>query len=212
MGRASAYQGRFLVVFVIEVSHNRTRMISFGNFSVDPKARELLRRGRKVRLSLQAYSLLSALIESPGELVSRETIRQKIWAENTFVDFESGINKTASELRAVLGDRAKRPRFVETVSKRGYRFIASLNAPTKPAHKSLHISSIIVFPLEDLTGTEDKRFLVDGVAEVLTTRLGSVAGLRVISNFASSQVSSHPRHFCCFAPVARTQQRRRCRT
>ena len=162
-------------------------MISFGNFSVDSKARELLRRGRKVQLSLQAYSLLSALIESPGEVVSRETIRRKIWTENTFVDFESGINKTASELRAVLGDRAKKPKFIETVSKRGYRFIASLNSSTTPAHKSLHIGSIIVFPLENLTGTEDKRFLVEGVAEVLTTRLGSVAGLRVISNFASSQ-------------------------
>jgi DNA-binding winged helix-turn-helix (wHTH) protein/tetratricopeptide (TPR) repeat protein len=165
-------------------------MISFGNFSVDSKARELLRRGRKVQLSLQAYSLLSALIESPGEVVSRETIRRKIWTENTFVDFESGINKTASELRAVLGDRVKKPKFIETVSKRGYRFIASLNSSTTPAHKSLHIGSIIVFPLENLTGTEDKRFLVEGVAEVLTTRLGSVAGLRVISNFASSQSST----------------------
>ena len=180
-------EGGFLLSSRLGFGHNRTRMISFGVFAIDSEARELLRRGRKVRLSLQAYHLLSALIENPGEVVSRDTIKRKVWPENTFVDFESGINKTASELRAALGDQAKKPRFIETVSKRGYRFIASLNASSTAAHRSLRIGSIIVFPLENLTGAEDKRFLAQGVAEVLTTRLGMIAGLRVISNFASSQ-------------------------
>lgn len=101
--------------------------IRFGLFEVDLKARELRKRGIKVRLQDQPFEVLAALLERPGQLVTREQLKDRIWAGNTFVDFDRGLNKAINRIREALGDLAATPRFIETHSRRGYRFIAELN-------------------------------------------------------------------------------------
>jgi DNA-binding winged helix-turn-helix (wHTH) protein/Tol biopolymer transport system component len=101
--------------------------IRFGSFEVDLKARELRKRGIKVKLQDQPFEVLAALLEHPGQLVTREQLQARIWAGNTFVDFDRGLNKAINRIREALGDFAATPRFIETQSKRGYRFIAAIN-------------------------------------------------------------------------------------
>jgi DNA-binding winged helix-turn-helix (wHTH) protein len=101
--------------------------IRFSCFEVDLKAREIRKRGIKVRLQDQPFEVLAALLERPGQLVTREHLQTRIWAGNTFVDFDRGLNKAINRIREALGDIASTPRFIETHSKRGYRFIAPLD-------------------------------------------------------------------------------------
>src|SRR5713226_9684457 len=101
-------------------------LIRFGLFEVDTRSGELRRQGSKVSLQEQPFQALVLLLERPGEVVTREELRKKLWPENTFVDFERGLNKAINKLRAALRDDAEKPRFIETLPQHGYRFIASL--------------------------------------------------------------------------------------
>src|SRR3954468_3319677 len=101
-------------------------VLRFGMFEFDSASGELRKRGSRLRLSEQPLRLLLALLDQPGQIVTREQIRRRLWPDGTFVDFDRAINKAVSELRDVLGDSASEPRFVETLSKRGYRFIYSV--------------------------------------------------------------------------------------
>ena len=100
----------------------------FADFVVDPRAGELFRRGRKIKLQHQPAQVLLALLEKPGEIVTREELRQKIWADDTFVDFEHSLNTAVKKLRLALGDRATNSKYVETLPRRGYRFLAPVEA------------------------------------------------------------------------------------
>jgi DNA-binding winged helix-turn-helix (wHTH) protein/Flp pilus assembly protein TadD len=102
-------------------------VVSFGEFELDFASGEFRRRGRRIRLGPQPLEVLTALVAVPGEIVSREALRKRIWNEGTFVDFEHGINFCIREIRSKLGDHAKRPRFIETIPRRGYRFIARVS-------------------------------------------------------------------------------------
>jgi DNA-binding winged helix-turn-helix (wHTH) protein/Tol biopolymer transport system component len=104
------------------------RIARFGVFEVDLRKQELRRAGLKIRLHEQPFQVLAALLESAGEVVTREELHRRIWPGGTFVDFESGLNTAVNKLREALGDSATSPRFVETVPRRGYRFLASVNA------------------------------------------------------------------------------------
>ena len=97
--------------------------LRFGVFEVDLRAGELTKRGLRVRLQEQPFQVLAMLLEKPGELVTREELREKIWGQ-TVVDFDHGLNKAINKIREALGDSAENPRFVETVARRGYRFLA----------------------------------------------------------------------------------------
>src|SRR5215510_16413374 len=99
------------------------RQIRFGPFEVDPNAGELRKGGTRIRLPEQPFKILTLLLVHPGEVVTREDIRRALWGENTFVDFERGLNKAVNRLRDVLGESAENPRFIETLPKRGYRLI-----------------------------------------------------------------------------------------
>ena len=99
-------------------------MIRFGTFEADLRAGELRKQGRKIKLQEKPFLLLSILLERPGEVVNREELQKRLWPEDTFVDFTQGLNTAAAKLRAALGDPADNPRFVETVRRRGYRFVA----------------------------------------------------------------------------------------
>jgi DNA-binding winged helix-turn-helix (wHTH) protein len=117
------------------------RSIRFGVFEVDFRAGELHKNGLKIKLQEQPFLILSLLLERAGEVVTREELRQKLWSADTFVDFDHGLNAAVKRLRQALGDSADNPRFVETLARRGYRFIAPVNQltkdvdgkPTKPA-------------------------------------------------------------------------------
>jgi len=99
-------------------------IIRFGNFEVDTSAGELRRSGIKLKLSGQPFDVLLALLDKPGQVVTREELHDKLWSQDTFVDFEHGLNKAINKVREVLGDSADNPRFVETLPRRGYRFLA----------------------------------------------------------------------------------------
>jgi Tol biopolymer transport system component/DNA-binding winged helix-turn-helix (wHTH) protein len=104
---------------------SKTRL-AFGPFSVDFAAEELRRGGVRIRLSGQPFQILHILLTRPGEVVTRDQLREQIWKDGTFVDFEHGLNAAINKLRRALGDSAENPRFVETVPGRGYRFIGVL--------------------------------------------------------------------------------------
>ena len=115
-----------------------SRRLRFGVFEVDLRTGELTRRGVRVRLQQQPFQVLTSLVERPGELVTREELRDKLWGR-TVVDFDHGLNKAINKIRDALGDSAENPRFVETVARRGYRFLADVTpmdgvvATSKPA-------------------------------------------------------------------------------
>ena len=96
----------------------------FGVFEVDPRSGELRKQGGRVRLRDQSFEVLLMLLEHPGDVVTREELHHRLWSTNTFVDFDHGLNKAVNRLREALGDSAESPRFIETLPKRGYRFIA----------------------------------------------------------------------------------------
>jgi TolB-like protein/DNA-binding winged helix-turn-helix (wHTH) protein/Tfp pilus assembly protein PilF len=102
------------------------RPIRFGVFELDLRAAELRKNGLRIRLQQQPFQVLAMLLEHPGELVGREEIQKRLWPADTFVDFDHGLNKAINKIREALGDSAESPRFVETVARRGYRFLAEV--------------------------------------------------------------------------------------
>lgn len=106
---------------------------TFGDFQLDCRVPELKKRGRTLRIPQQPIQILSLLLAAAGEVVTREKLRDAVWAQDTHVDFDRGINKAINRLRQVLGDRAERPRFIETVARRGYRFVAAVTHVSAPA-------------------------------------------------------------------------------
>ena len=102
----------------------------FGAFEVDLAAAELRKGGVRLRLQEQPFQVLAALLEVPGQVVSREALTRRLWPDGTVVDFDRGLNAAVTRLRQVLSDSAETPRYVETVARRGYRFIATVETPT----------------------------------------------------------------------------------
>jgi DNA-binding winged helix-turn-helix (wHTH) protein/Tfp pilus assembly protein PilF len=105
---------------------------TFGDFQLDCRVPELKKRGRTLRVPQQSIQILSLLVAAAGEVVTRETLRDGVWAADTHVDFDRAVNKAINRLRQVLGDRLERPRFIETVPRRGYRFVAPVTQASIP--------------------------------------------------------------------------------
>ena len=106
-------------------ANDRSGRLRFGIFEIDLRAGELTKRGLRIRLQEQPFQVLALLLEEPGELITREELQKKLWSR-TVVDFDHGLNKAINKIREALGDSAENPRFVETVARRGYRFIADV--------------------------------------------------------------------------------------
>jgi TolB-like protein/DNA-binding winged helix-turn-helix (wHTH) protein len=225
------------------------RSVRFGVFEVDLRSGELRKKGAKIRLQGQPFLLLITLLKQQGEVVAREELQRTLWPEDTFVDFDHGLDTAVKKLREVLGDSASNPRFVETIPRRGYRFIAPVEtigeSETAPAanqappnkqepamgclleardedqveplgaavvalrprwpllwkvsglvflllsagfmsfflrsRPSTLIRSLVVLPLEDLSGDPSQEYFSDGMTDELITELGQVGKLRVIS-------------------------------
>src|SRR6185503_10377996 len=104
------------------------RVIRFGVFEVDLRSGELRKNGLRIKLQDQPFQVLAMLLEKPGQVVTREQLHQKLWPDGTFVDFEHGLHAAIQRLRQALNDSADTPRFIETLPKRGYRFLAPVTA------------------------------------------------------------------------------------
>src|SRR5579884_3692063 len=130
------------------------QIIRFATFELRTVTRELYKQGTRIRLQIKPFQVLETLLERPGELVTREELRQRLWPSGTFVDFESGLNTAINRLRSALGDSADEPRYIETLPRLGYRFICPVevverdtapairetgqNEPPAPAELSQH--------------------------------------------------------------------------
>ena len=114
-------------------SSSEGKLLRFGLFEVDLAAGELRKNGRRIRLQEQPFQVLVVLLENAGHVVTRDDLRQRIWPSDTFVDFDHSLNTAVNKIRESLGDSASSPRFVETLARRGYRFIAPLDNATAPA-------------------------------------------------------------------------------
>jgi TolB-like protein/DNA-binding winged helix-turn-helix (wHTH) protein len=233
--------------------------VSFGVFELDLQARELRKKGRKVKLQQQPFEVLRILLERPGAVVSREELRQKMWPADVYVDFDRSLNKAIVKLRDALSDSADCPLYVETLPRIGYRFIGPINGARPPAdqpageiphsgaslpraatasldtrdmtrgpqtptagevskwqrHSRLilmigiaavliggiattwlvrkqkrafgPIHSLAVLPLENLSGAADEEYFADALTGALTTDLGKMSALRVISRTSVMQ-------------------------
>jgi len=130
----------------------------FGEFELDVDAGELRRKNRRLKLQPQPFKLLVLLVRKGGTLVSRDEIRRELWPDGTFVDFDQSVNFSIKQVRDVLGDDADRPLYVETVPRRGHRFIAPISKPGQPSPRSF-------FPMS-ATGIRLEKALWTNIAEL----------------------------------------------
>ena len=222
-----------------------SQRVRFDAFEVDLRSGELRKHGLKIKLHQQPFQILALLLEHPGEVVTREELQRQLWPSDTFVDFDVGLNSAVKKLREALHESAERPRFIETLPRRGYRFIGTVDSgpaaetpSTLPALATvegnlapleqkrlgasgttkrrwmlrslagtavtlalgflllnagkwrernlrtatpIHIHSIAVLPLDNLTGDPAQEYFVDGMTDALITDLAQISSLKVIS-------------------------------
>jgi TolB-like protein/Tfp pilus assembly protein PilF len=155
------------------------RRVRFGSFEMDEAAGELFNNGAKIKLPEQPLRILQILLEQPGKLISREELCKRLWPDNTFVDFDHGINNAIMRLREALGDNSETPRFIETLPRRGYRFTARLELDPQ------RIRSLAVLPLANLSHDPEQEYFAEGLTEALVTTLAKIGELRVVSRTSS---------------------------
>src|SRR5437870_3277802 len=149
--------------------------VRFGAFELDQDAGELRKQGTRMKLQEQPLQMLQVLLQRPGEVVTRGELQQKIWPSDTFVDFDHGINNAIKRLREALGDTAETPKYVETLPRRGYRFIGKIECEVP------RMRSLAVLPLENLSHDPQQEYFAEGLTEALITTLAKIGELRVIS-------------------------------
>jgi len=141
-----------------------TRKARFGVYEVDFRAGELLKSGRRIRLQDQPLRVLEMLLENPGEAITREELRQKLWPGDTFVDFDHGLNNAINRLREALNDSADRPRFIETLPRRGYRFVAKVSYETVSDLRAETASTV------EPSGSAEPSCTTPGTSEIAKSR------------------------------------------
>jgi TolB-like protein len=152
-------------------------VIRFGVFEFDLKNGELRREGVLVRLKPQPLKLLSLLVSQAGDVVGRDQIQERLWAPGTFIDYEQGVNHCIRQIRLALNDDAVRPRYVQTLPRRGYRFLLVPEMADARNHRSgpnleLDRRVLAVLPFENLSGDCREDYLGDGLTDELITQLG----------------------------------------
>lgn len=155
--------------------------LRFGGFEVDIHSRELRKNGVRIKLQDQPFQILQLLLEHPGEIVTREELQKRIWPADTFVDFDHGLNNAVKRLREALSDTAESPRYIETLPRRGYRFLPFLDGMHDCAQRGVPIDSIAVLPLANSSPDLDTECIAVGIPGNIIHRLSQIPGLRVIS-------------------------------
>ncbi len=152
------------------------KTVHFGAFEIDLRAGELRKHGIKVKLREKSFDVLALLLEHPGEVATREELRNRLWPADVFVDFDNNLNTAVARLREALGDSAENPRYVETLPRRGYRFIYSVSTrePRSGEHRGGK-ARIAVLPFENLSGDPAQEYFSDGMTEELITELACVS-------------------------------------
>jgi TolB-like protein/Flp pilus assembly protein TadD len=161
----------------MEGQSNTLPALRFGSFELDVRSRELRKGDTRIRLQEQPFEILRVMLERPGDVVTRDELRQRLWPEGTFVDFEHSLNAAVKRLRAVLGDSADNPTFVETLPRRGYRFIAPL-APAA-AQDETESPRLAVLPFTNLSDDAEQDYFADGLTEELISQLGRLCRGRI---------------------------------
>src|SRR5580658_5023798 len=150
----------------------RTRKMRFGAFEVDLRSGELYKHGIRLKLQDQPFQVLAILLEHSGDVVTREELREKLWPADTFVDFDAGLNSAIKKLRDVLADSAEEPRYIETLPRRGYRFIAHVENGDLPAPVPIEKRLATVPPSEPKPEPSNKRRFIVGAG---------IAGLLIVA-------------------------------
>jgi TolB-like protein/Tfp pilus assembly protein PilF len=159
-------------------------LVRFGGFELDSDSRELLKQGAKVRLQEQPFQILQVLLEQPGRVVTREELQRRMWPSDTFVDFDRGLYNAIKKLRESLDDSAESPRFIETLSRRGYRFIAEVTKNGGVGDRTAQ-ASIAVLPFINMSADPENEFFADGITEEIINVLSQIERLRVAARTSS---------------------------
>jgi TolB-like protein len=146
-------------------------VVRFGTFEVNFSSRELRKHGMRIRMEEKPFQILELLLERAGQVVTRRALREKLWPD-TVVVYEHGLNTALNKLRDLLGDSARSPRFVETLPRLGYRFIAPVikSGNTAVAEKKM----LLVLPFENLSGDSKQEHFADGLTEEMISQLGQL--------------------------------------
>jgi pentatricopeptide repeat protein len=157
-----------------------SRIVRFGVFEADLDAGELRKHGLRIRIPEQAFQVLTMLVERPGEIVTRNELRERLWPGRAFMDFEHGLNKAVNRLREALGDSGTHPRFVGTVARRGYRLLAPVVTAGGPelALPPRRIR-LAVLPFENVGDDAEQEFFSDGLTEEMISELGRLSPSRL---------------------------------
>jgi TolB-like protein/DNA-binding winged helix-turn-helix (wHTH) protein len=184
-------------------TQSRPRLVRFGAFEADVRTGELRKNGVKLKFSGQPFQVLAILLERPGDVVTREELQTRLWPD-TFVDAERNLNTAVNKIREVLGDSAESPRFVETLPRRGYRFIAEVENPLRAASVDSDgkiacgrmaletalpyaegsadgAASIAVLPFVNLSDDKEQEYFSDGLSEEIINALARIYSLKVIA-------------------------------
>jgi TolB-like protein len=155
---------------------NVPRIVRFGNFEVDLAAGQLHKRGVRIGLREKSFQVLALLLERPGEVVTREQLQHRLWPADVFVDVENNLNTAVARLREALGDSAEHPRFIETLPKHGYRFIAPVSErPLSDKRMSAPPARLAVLPFLNLSGDPAQEYFSDAMTDEIITELAGLA-------------------------------------
>lgn len=154
-------------------------VVRFDCFEVDLDAGQLRKRGTRIKLRDQSFQVLASLLEQPGRVVTREELRRRLWHDDVFVDFENNLNIVVGRLRAALSDCAERPRFIETLPKRGYRFVGTVSEPAKMHAVGAGHAKLLVLPFANLSGDSSRDYFSDALTDEIITALASLSPARL---------------------------------
>src|SRR5215510_3843163 len=159
-------------------------VLRFAAFELNSATGELRQRGDLIKLAPQPFKVLELLTRRSGQVVTRSEIRDHVWSGDTFVDFEQGLNFCIRQIREVLGDTADAPRFIETLPRRGYRFLMPVKAgPVEPEH----VTRLMVLPFRLLRPDAETDFLAFSLPDAVTASLGGLKSLVVRSSMAAAR-------------------------